>query len=151
MVPPDDPNLSSQGSGSLEDTLAEGLLARMVGLIRSLDRQDQLETSEEYAGWLDEFSKDPEAARAAAKEMALRAFCAVSDSVNYQLLQLAAGQDGRPVSDFSRALGIGRVETVERIHDLIQVGALSALSELVESLADRTAEELSKRLSERLS
>jgi hypothetical protein len=74
--------------------------------------------------------------------------------------------ESRPVSEVMQILGLGRVEAVERIHDLVQVGALSqdlvsgsvqvtllgaALAGMVERTSELAVKELLDRLSGNLS
>ncbi len=148
---------------SREELLAQGVAERMVGVLRALDRQDQLEDSREFAGWLEGFTRDPEGMKDAARELTLRAFRVSSDRANFRILRLAAGAESRLVTGFCEALGMGRVEIVERIHDMAQVGVLAqdmvsgavratplgiALAGMVDEAAGRAADELAGRLSE---
>ncbi len=148
---------------SREELLAQGVAERMVGVLRALDRQDQLEDSREFAGWLERFTRDPKGMKEAARELTLRAFRAASDQVNFRILRLAAEAESRSVIEFCEALGMGRVEIVERIHDLAQVGVLAqdmvsgavratplgaALAGMVDEAAGRAADELAGRLSD---
>ncbi len=158
-----DGGASGGAQQSREELLAQGVAERMVGILRVLDRQDQLEDSQEFAGWLEGFNHDQKGMKDAARELTLRAFRAASDQVNFRLLRLAADTESRPVIDFCESLGMGRIEIVERIHDLAQVGVLAqdmvtgtvrvtplglALAGLVEEAAGRAADELTGRLSE---
>ena len=167
VISPIKVSASSEASDSTpEDALVEGLISRMLGILRALDRQDQLETSDEFSGWLETFSQDEEGAKAAARELVLRALRAISDRINYRILQQTSNMESRPVSEVMQILGLGRVEAVERIHDLVQVGALSqdlvsgsvqvtllgaALAGMVERTSELAVKELLDRLSGNLS
>jgi hypothetical protein len=59
-----------------------------------------------------------------ATEMTLRAFRAASDATAFRLLD-GLGDDGASVDDLSRASGLGRFATLERVTELVQAGLAS--------------------------
>ena len=59
-----------------------------------------------------------------ATEMTLRAFRAASDATAFRLLD-RLGDDGASVEDLSRASGLGRFATLERVTELVQAGLAS--------------------------
>lgn len=147
------------------EAMVESIVARLLAIAASLDRQDSLETSEEFAGWFKQFSMNEKDARSAALELIFRAMRAVADRTNYRILQFAIESEGSPVPEFCEALGMERIGTVERIHDLVQAGILAqdlisgavqvtplgqGLFGMVDDLASRAGGDVIKRLSERL-
>jgi hypothetical protein len=104
----------------LED-MATGLTDRGRNLLRALDRQDRLETAQEFIGWLPRQVADARLA-ASTQELMLRALAVSGDPINFELLTRLDPLVGLEVPELMAEVGLGRVAVSERVNDLLQVG-----------------------------
>ncbi len=106
------------------DAMALGLAERARNLLRALDRQDRLETSREFAGWLQGAVSGNELA-GVAEELLLRALRVAGDPANYRILELLSPLEGIGLAEVMKRTGLSRVAASERVNDLVQVGLAS--------------------------
>lgn len=150
MTPPD---------STPEDAILQGLSDRVRNLLRALDRQDRLETAQQFAGWL--ARQEAEGLADAAREVLLRALARAGDPVNYRILRRLDRLAAVELPELMAATGLGRVAVSERVHDLVQTGLASremvgdqirgtALGEglvaLIEGVCRRSGERLAEEL-----
>lgn len=105
-----------------------GIVARLRTLLLALDRQDRLETAQEFVGWLSA-QKDAEPLAEHSRELLLRAFRVAGDPINFRILARLDLLEPVGVSDLMSELGLSRVAVSERINDMAQTGL--AVRELV--------------------
>jgi len=142
------------------DEIARGLADRLRNLLLSLDRQDRLESAQEFIGWLERES-DPARLLVDAREMLLRALRVAADPVNFALLRGLDPLEAVELPALLKTSGLERVALSERLNDLVQTGLVSremvgdhirstrlatGLVEWVEDAAGRSAEELATQL-----
>ncbi len=121
---------------SEHEAIVDGLAARVRNLLRSLDRQDRLETAQAFVGWLEKERRDgtlPDDAR----ELLLRALRVASDPVNYRILGRLDPLVPVEIPELLRHCGLERVAVSERVNDLVQAGL--AVRELVNDQVRGTA------------
>ena len=107
-----------------QDAMALGLTERARNLLRALDRKDRLETSEEFAGWLQTAVGERDLEEIAT-ELILRAMRVASDPANHRILELLGPLDGVRLVDLMERTGLSRVAVSERVNDLVQTGLAS--------------------------
>jgi DNA-binding transcriptional ArsR family regulator len=145
-----------EGENGLIQEIAAGAWTRLRNLIGALDRVDRLETSDEFAGWLQGLAAVEPGMKKTIREFLLRALRLVSDPLNTRILMRLDSGEGASTTELSNATGLTRVELVERLNELARAGlTVQALEgELVEatplargfvSLVDEITEEI-KRL-----
>ena len=103
------------------DSVGHGLAARLRTLLLALDRQDRLETAQEFVGWLAEHS-EPQDLADHARELLLRAFRVAGDPVNFGILIRLDRIDPVSIPELMRATRLGRVAVSERVNDMVQTG-----------------------------
>ncbi|MCP4202001.1 MAG: MarR family transcriptional regulator [bacterium] len=103
------------------DSVQHGLVARLRTLLLALDRQDRLETAQEFVGWLAEQKERQELAEHAS-ELLLRAFRVAGDPVNFRILTKLDRIDPVGIADLMRETRLSRVAVSERINDMVQTG-----------------------------
>ncbi len=106
-----------------DGAILAGLVDRVRSLLLALDRRDRLETAGEFAGWLQQQTR--EQLDDIAREMLLRALRCAGDPVNYRILQRLDGLDAVDAADLLRDTDLRRVALSERLNDLAQVGLIS--------------------------
>lgn len=106
------------------EAMTRGLIERARNLLRALDRQDRLESSEEFAGWL-QSAVDGGELEEVSTELLLRALRIAGDPGNYRILELLHPLEGVSLADVMARTGLARVAASERINDLVQVGLAS--------------------------
>ena len=104
------------------DDLAVGAWTRLRNLIGALDRTDRLETSREFAGWLQGLAADEPRLKETIREFLLRALRLASDPVNTQILVQLNDSGSATTNELSKATGLSRVELVERLNELARAG-----------------------------
>jgi len=135
---------------------------RTRNLLRAIDRQDRLETAENFVGWLPRQTAEGRL-NESTHEVLLRALRAASDPLNFRILALLDPLTAVEIPALMTETGLGRVAVSERVNDLAQVGmagrelvsdqirgtALGAgIVELVRVVATDAAERLSGELIE---
>ena len=100
-----------------------GLVDRVRGLLLGLDRRDRLETAGEFAGWLQQQTR--EQLDDIAREMLLRVLRCAGDPVNYRILERLDVVNAVNTADLTRDTDLDRVALSERLNDLAQVGLVS--------------------------
>lgn len=103
------------------DSVRHGLAARLRTLLLVFDRQDRLETAQEFVGWLAEHS-DPQDLADHAREILLRAFRVAGDPINFEILARLDRIDPVSIADLMRTTRLSRVAVSERINDMVQTG-----------------------------
>lgn len=137
-------------------------MERTRNLLRAIDRQDRLETAENFVGWLPRQTAEGRL-NESTHEVLLRALRAASDPLNFRILALLDPLTAVEIPALMTETGLGRVAVSERVNDLAQVGmagrelvsdqirgtALGAgIVELVRVVATDAAERLSGELIE---
>lgn len=140
--------------------IVDGLATRVRNLLRSLDRQDRLETAQAFVGWLEKERQEgklPDDAR----EMLLRALRVASDPTNYRILGRLDPLVPVEIPELLHESGLERVAVSERVNDLVQAGLAvrelvndqvrgtalaSGLVSLVEGIAHQAGERLAEQL-----
>jgi hypothetical protein len=90
-------------------------------LLLSLDRQDRLETAQEFVGWLAGQTDEKQLAEYS-RELLLRALRVAGDPINFQILNLLDRIDPIDVPALMRETRLNRVAVSERVNDLVQTG-----------------------------
>lgn len=103
------------------DSVRHGLVARLRNLLLALDRQDRLETAQEFAGWMTEHS-EPQDLADYAREILLRAFRVAGDPINFEILSRLDRIDPVGIPDLMRTTHLSRVAVSERVNDMVQTG-----------------------------
>ncbi len=106
------------------EAMARGLAERARNLLRALDRQDRLEGSREFAGWLERAVAGDDMP-AIAGELLLRALRTAGDPTNFRILELLGPLEGVRLAEVMERTGLTRVAASERVNDLVQVGLAS--------------------------
>lgn len=115
---------------ALIEQLAGGGWARLRNLLGALDRVDRLETSSDFAGWLNGLAEDESGLERVIRDFNLRAFRLVGDPVNSRILTRLIETGPASTNDLISSTGIQRVEVVERINELGRAGlTVQALEE----------------------
>ena len=110
------------GVGSFGAILG-GLVDRVRSLLLGLDRRDRLETAGEFAGWLQQQTR--EQLDDIAREMLLRVLRCAGDPINYRILERLDVLNAVNAADLMQATDLDRVALSERLNDLAQVGLIS--------------------------
>ncbi len=97
-----------------------GIVARLRTLLLALDRQDRLETAQEFVGWLSAQEAEPLIDHS--RELLLRAFRVAGDPINFRILARLDLLEPIGVPDLMGELGLSRVAVSERINDMAQTG-----------------------------
>lgn len=103
------------------DSVQHGVAARLRTLLLSLDRQDRLETAQEFVGWL-AGQMDANQLEEHSREILLRALRVAGDPINFQILALLDRIDPIDIPELMRSTRLSRVAVSERVNDLVQTG-----------------------------
>jgi hypothetical protein len=103
--------------------IAGGLTGRLRSLVIAIDRLDRLESGS--GDWLSGFTKSE--LGEAASALTLRALQTSADPVNFTILAALATDDSLAIDQLIESTKIGRLETTERLNDLVQVGFATRL------------------------
>lgn len=103
------------------ESVRDGVVARLRTLLLVFDRQDRLETAQEFVGWLAE-ETNPERLAEHSRELLLRALRVAGDPINYRVLSLLDPIEPAGLSELMELTGLGRVALSERLNDMVQTG-----------------------------
>jgi DNA-binding HxlR family transcriptional regulator len=112
-----DENIGADGA------ILAGLVDRVRSLLLGLDRCDRLETAGEFAGWLQQQTR--EQLVDIAREMLLRVLRCAGDPINYRILERLDLLNAVTTADLTKDTDLDRVALSERLNDLAQVGLIS--------------------------
>ncbi len=103
------------------NSVRNGIVARLRTLLLALDRQDRLETAQEFVGWL---AGQADAGQLAehSRELLLRALRVAGDPINFRILTKLDLIDPIGVADLIRETQLSRVAVSERVNDMVQTG-----------------------------
>ncbi len=109
-------------SNTLVSAIASALFPRVRSVILALDRQDRLETAQDFVGWLDALREDPAQVEELAEQAVLRALRVAADPTNFRILRRLAESTSVPLRALMEDLNLGRVPVHDRINELMQAG-----------------------------
>lgn len=109
-------------SDAFASTIAGALFPRIRSVILALDRQDRLETAQDFVGWLDALREDSAQVEELAEQAVLRALRVAADPTNFRILQRLAANSNVPLRALMEDLNLGRVPVHERVNELMQAG-----------------------------
>lgn len=117
------------------DAIADGLWRRLRDVILTTHRLERFAFSPEepdagpMAGRLGALLADEEGRGAVARDLALRAFGAATDAVNFRILKGLGAAGPVALGDLAGEVGLPPLALAERVSDLVQVGLAARLSD----------------------
>lgn len=102
--------------------MADGLWKRLRDVILVAERVDTFVFGPGQGDELPKVELDARSATMIARDFVLRSLRAVSDGVNFSILEAAAGEDGIEAVDLAAALGLPILVVSERVGELMQTG-----------------------------
>lgn len=107
---------------TLVNGIAAGAWSRLRNLIGALDRIDRLDTSTEFAGWLESITQERQELPSIVSDFFLRTLHIASEPLNWRILSYLGSNTPSTIGEIIRVTRLGRVELVERMNELSRAG-----------------------------